>query len=98
MDEMRNAYRILARKPHRNRDNLGRPRHRWFSIGLGLGPTGTRFCEDSNETSGSIKGTEFPNQLNNNHTMKSSWEISCVNVELMYNISETFSVSIIIIP
>jgi hypothetical protein len=41
---------------------------------------------------------DFPNQLNNNHTMKSSWEIAPVNVELMYNISETVSVSIISTP
>jgi hypothetical protein len=71
MDEMRNTYRILAGKPQTNRVDLGRPRHRLFSTGLGVGPIVTDFCDDSIETSVSVKCMDFPNQLNNNHTMKS---------------------------
>jgi hypothetical protein len=59
---MRNAHRILARKRQRNRVGLGRPRHRLFSTGLGVGPAATDFCDDSTETSGEMPGSSVPIQ------------------------------------
>jgi hypothetical protein len=71
MGELRNAYKILVRRPELKR-TLGRPRHKWEDIikiyqknmllrcGLNLSGSGQRqetgFCEHGNELSGSIKG------------------------------------------
>jgi hypothetical protein len=65
---MRNTYRILVRKPQRNRPDWDR----LFSTDLGVDPIVTDFCDDNIETSVSVKGMDFPNQLNNNHIIKSS--------------------------
>jgi hypothetical protein len=72
--EMRNAYRVLVRKPE-GRSRFRRPGHKWKdnikmdlrklgldcgldSSGSGQGPVAGS-CEHSNEPSGFVKGKEF---------------------------------------
>jgi hypothetical protein len=78
MEEKRNVYRLLVRKPEGTRPS-GRPRRRWIDnikmdhleIGLsvvdrtGLAPDRYRSCEFSNEPSGSIKCWESTEWLHN---------------------------------
>jgi hypothetical protein len=66
MEEMRNTYKVLVRKPE-GKKPLGRPRGGWENIkmnscGSGYGPVAGS-CEHGNESSGSIKCREFLGHL-----------------------------------
>jgi hypothetical protein len=81
MREIRNAYRILVEKPE-GKGPLGRPRHRWEdNIGKDIREAVdwihlTQDREHGNETSGSINGREFLDQLRDLQLLKkdsASW-------------------------